>query len=155
MTRRQSCGLGLGLLFGAGTCLAAPQLSLPVATDLRASLAQALARQQPLLVMASLEGCGFCHTVRNAHLLPLLEQGQVMVQIDLRGTSPLVDFDGRTTHHDALLRRWGVRVAPTLLFFGPRGTEVSDRLEGASLPDFYGAYLEERLRLAAQRSKTS
>jgi hypothetical protein len=32
-----------------------------------------------------------------------------------------------------------------LLFFGPGGKEVAERMEGAYLPDFYGPYLEERL----------
>jgi hypothetical protein len=36
-------------------------------------------------------------------------------------------------------------MAPTLLFFGPGGREVAERMEGAYLPDFYRAYLEQRL----------
>jgi hypothetical protein len=35
-----------------------------------------------------------------------------------------------------------------VLFFGKGGSEVAQRLVGASIPDFYGAYLEERLRQA-------
>lgn len=103
--------------------------------------------------MASVDGCGFCRTVRQAHLLPLLDQGQTIVQIDLRSGVAIVDFKGHVTSHDALLRRWAVRVAPTLLFFGPSGVEVSERLEGVSQPDFYGTYLEERLRQATLRAK--
>jgi hypothetical protein len=44
-----------------------------------------------------------------------------------------------------LIRQWQISVTPTVLFFGPGGKEVAERLEGASLPDFYGAYLDQRL----------
>ena len=50
--------------------------------------------------------------------------------------------------NDALLQAWGVKVLPTVLFFGKGGVEVAPRLVGASIPDFYGAYLDERLRVA-------
>jgi hypothetical protein len=48
------------------------------------------------------------------------------------------------------VRRWGVKVAPTLLFLGGQGREVAERLVGALLPDFYGAYLAQRLETARQ-----
>ncbi|MDF2467243.1 MAG: hypothetical protein K0Q43_5478, partial [Ramlibacter sp.] len=32
--------------------------------------------------------------------------------------------------------------------FGKGGREAAPRLEGASIPDFYAAYLDERLRTA-------
>lgn len=41
-----------------------------------------------------------------------------------------------------------MKAAPTLLFLGADGREVAARLQGASIPDFYGAYLEERLQTA-------
>ena len=42
-------------------------------------------------------------------------------------------------------------VAPTLLFLGPKGEELAERLVGGSIPDFYGAYLEQRLEQARVR----
>jgi hypothetical protein len=39
-------------------------------------------------------------------------------------------------------------VTPTLLFFGPGGREVAERMEGGYLPDFYGSYLDDRLAKA-------
>ena len=41
-----------------------------------------------------------------------------------------------------------IKVAPTVLFFGRAGVEIAERLVGGYIPDFYGAYLDERLRLA-------
>jgi hypothetical protein len=50
-----------------------------------------------------------------------------------------------------LARRWKIAITPTLLFFGPGGREVAERMEGAYQPDFYGPYLEDRLAQARQR----
>jgi len=100
-------------------------------------------------VMASLDGCPFCRRVRDHHLAPLLaETGQPVVQVDMASSMSLTGFDGQATTHDQQLRAWKVTVAPTVLFFGRGGREVAERLVGASIPDYYGAYLEQRLQAA-------
>lgn len=112
-------------------------------------LKKALAKRSPLLVMVSLEGCPYCQTVRESHLAPLVRrEGLPVVQVDMRSKSPIKDFKGSVVTHDSLIRSWGVRVAPTVLFFGPGGEEISERLVGGYIPDFYGSYLDDRLRLA-------
>jgi hypothetical protein len=112
-------------------------------------LAAALARGLPLTVMVSLPGCPFCKAVRESHLAPLLrEQAVAVVQVDMGSALPLLGAQGQAATHDEQVRRWGVKVAPTLLFFGRQGTEVAERLVGALLPDFYGAYLAQRLETA-------
>jgi hypothetical protein len=35
-----------------------------------------------------------------------------------------------------------------VLFLGPQGQALAEPLVGAAIPDFYGAYLDERLVLA-------
>ena len=98
--------------------------------------------------MASLEGCPFCRQVRDHYLAPLHEGGLPVVQLDLASRQAVLDFDAKPTTHDQLLRRWGIRIAPALLFFGPGGREAAPRLVGASIPDFYGAYLDQRIDAA-------
>ena len=110
-----------------------------------------LAQGQPLIVMVSLEGCVYCKMARQSHLLPMHQQGQTIVQLDLRSAQSVVDFSGQATTHDQLTRAWKISVAPTLLFFGRGGREVAERMEGAYLPDFYGAYLDERLAKGRKR----
>jgi hypothetical protein len=99
-------------------------------------------------VMVSLHGCAFCKIVRQSHLLPLVRTGIPIVQVNMRSSQSVEDFTGQSTTHDALVRRWNTTIAPTLLFFGLQGLEVAERMEGAYQPDFYGAYLEERLQQA-------
>jgi hypothetical protein len=120
-------------------------VTLPAAQSLQGELAQALKNKQPLVVMVSLEGCVFCHQARQSHLSPMHRAGTNIVQVDMRSNQPVLDFAGKLTTHDELTRRWKVSITPTLLFFGPGGKEVAERMEGAYLPDFYGPYLEERM----------
>jgi thioredoxin-related protein len=134
----------LCLLSAAPAAWAAGE-GLPEARSLPQSLEKALAQGQPLIVMVSLEGCVYCKVARQSHLLPMFQQGQAIVQLDLRSAQSVVDFSGQPTTHDQLTRAWKISVAPTLLFFGRGGREVAERMEGAYLPDFYGAYLDERL----------
>jgi thioredoxin-related protein len=122
---------------------------LPAPASLADELSAALRFGRPLVVMASLDGCPFCKLVRDSHLSPLrADTGQPVVQLDMGSAQAVRDFKNVGTTHNDLLRAWGVKVAPTLLFFGKGHREVAPRLIGAAIPDFYGAYLEERLRTA-------
>lgn len=144
VSRRQLL-LATGAVATSGTALAAPA-TLPFSESLQAELAAALKNGQPLLVMVSLDGCPFCKVARQNYLGPMYEQqGLPIVQIDRRSVRPVLDFKGRLHTHDALARGWGVKVTPTVLFFGRGGAEVAERLVGGYLPDFYGTYLEDRL----------
>lgn len=131
--------------------------ALPAARSLPQELAAALRRGQPLVVMVSLEGCSFCRIARQSHLAPMHREGGAIVQVDMRSAQPVRDFDGQPSTHDALVQRWRVAIAPTLLFFGPSGREVVERMEGGYQPDFYGPYLQDRLdraRAAIARQST-
>ena len=124
---------------------------LPAPASLAEALADALRAGRPLVVMASLHGCPFCRVVRDHYLAPLrADTGQPVVQLDTASAQTVRDFNGAPTTHERLLRAWGVIVLPTVLFFGKGGREAAERLVGASIPDFYGAYLEERLRTATK-----
>lgn len=123
--------------------------TLPMAVSLVDELSQALGKSSPLLVMVSLEGCPFCRIVRENYLAPMREQqGLHVVQVDMRSSRMVKDFQGATLTQDELIRRWEIKVAPTVLFFGSGGAEIAERLVGGYTPDFYGAYLDDRLRLA-------
>lgn len=122
---------------------------LPVAVSLPAELANAVGSGQPLLVMVSLKGCPFCKIVRENFLGPMHERGEILVvQVDMHSRQRVIDLRDKSVSHHELIRSWGIKVAPTVLFFGREGTEVAERLVGGSIPDFYGAYLDERLQIA-------
>ena len=147
MTRRQWAML-LGVAAFAGSAHAAGG-ALPVPTSLPDELAAALKHGSPLLVMVSLDGCPYCKVARENFLVPLQGQaGLRIVQLDMRHHEMVQDFSGTRQTQDQLIRNWGVKVAPTVLFFGRGGKEVAERLVGGYIADFYSDYLEDRLHVA-------
>ena len=139
-------GLGVGWLGPAR----AAKAQLPLSQSLPDELARALRQGQPLVVMVSLHPCPWCDEVRGNYLAPMhAREGLAVVQVDMRGTQVTRNLQGQPSTHDALVRAWQVKAAPTVLFLGPGGQEVADRLVGGS-PDFYSAYLDGRLERARQ-----
>jgi hypothetical protein len=127
----------------------AASVQLPTAQSLTDELRQALLSGNPLLVMASLEGCPFCRIARENYLGPLHERhGLPVVQVDMRSKQVLRNFQGLAQTHDEWIRSMIIKVAPTVLFFGRGGVEVVERMTGGYIADFYGAYLDDRLRQA-------
>lgn len=137
-----------GLITVTQLASAAPK-TLPTTTSLANSLATALQAKKALIVMVSLDGCPFCKISREHYLIPLREQQNIaIVQVNMRSREKIKDFKSADTTHDQLIRSWGIKVAPTVLFFGQNGIELADRLSGAYIPDFYGTYLDERIQRA-------
>jgi len=66
----------------------------------------------------------------------------------MRNRQMLIGLDGVSQTQDQITRNWGIKIAPTVLFFGAGGAEVAERLVGGYIPDFYGYYLDERVRAA-------
>jgi hypothetical protein len=127
---------------------AAP-VQLPQAQSLADALRQALLGGNPLLVMVSLEGCPFCRIARENYLAPLhARTGLPVVQVDMRSKQVLHNFQGAALTHDEWIRSMNVKVAPSVLFFGRGGVELVERMTGGYIADFYGAYLDDRLRQA-------
>lgn len=132
----------------------APQ-SLPTPTSLRGAAVAAAARGEPLVVMTTLKGCVYCELVRNNYLAPMRREGLlVAVQLDvLDRQTNLQGFAGETTTPAGQARTWKARFTPTVMFFGPDGQELAERLVGVAVPDFYGEYLEARLLEARGKLK--
>ena len=122
---------------------------IPIAKSLQAEILIALKTASPLLVFVSLDNCPFCKIARENYLLPLMNnQSIAIVQVNFRHLASVIDSHGHVMTQDQLIRMWGVKVAPTVLFLGKEGREIAPRLTGGSTSDFYGAYLDERIRIA-------
>ena len=128
---------------------------LPSPRSLRGAAQAAATRGQPLVVMTTLEGCPYCDIVRNSHLNPMLKAGEVVaVQVDVRDRrTPMQGFAGEMSTPADLVAVWKARFTPTVLFFGPDGRELAERLVGVAVPDFYGDYLAARLEEARRKLK--
>jgi thioredoxin-related protein len=147
---------GIGLAAANATSAWAAGAVLPAPQSLQDELGKAVEKGNPLVVMVSLEGCPFCRVARDSYLEPLRRQeGMPVFQIDMRSASAVRDFGGASVTHDQLVQAWRITIAPTVLFFGPRGKEIVARMEGGYIPDFYGAYLDQRMEQARALIKTA
>ena len=150
--------LGSCVLLGAGAVAlpvpARAETSLPAARDLRASVARAARHGQPLVLMFSLPDCSYCEQVRRNTYRWLLRDGVDVQQLDMLPGYHLRDLDGRETNGEALAARYHVSLAPTVLFLGPGGHEIGERLVGAGEPDFYEAFVDRALQQAREHLKS-
>lgn len=142
----------LALLSGAAR-VAHADTPLPPLRNLQTSVAEAVAKHQPLIVMFSLPSCPYCEKLRRTQYQFLVKQGYVVRQVDINDRSRIVGFNGQPTSGARLATQYDVHLAPTVLFFGPGGKEIAPRIVGALTEDFYGAYLDRSLHIAEQALK--
>ncbi|MEO8023833.1 hypothetical protein [Polaromonas sp.] len=128
----------------------AKDTALPVPASLPAAAGAASAVGEALVLLVSLPGCPYCEVVRRNYLLPARRDDRLHAwQLNITDRStPLVGFDGKTTTAAAQIAAWKAGFTPTVLFLGPAGQELAERLVGLASLDFYGAYLDERLATA-------
>ncbi len=133
--------------------------TLPVADNLQQQASDAQAAGKPLVLMFSLPDCPYCKVVRRNYLGPLLREANPPVIRELTMTSrqSIRDYDGSATTPAALAKRYGVLVAPTLVFVDASGEMLADPLVGGD-NQFYDAYLdrafdESHKKLAARKQR--
>ena len=124
--------------------------TLPIPASLIQAAQAAKAKGEPLVVLISLPGCVYCELVRRSYLLPArLNDGLQAWQLNVNdNTAPLTGFDRKPTTAALQARAWKATFTPTVLFIGSHGQELAERLVGIAVPDFYDAYLEQRLTVA-------
>ncbi len=127
--------------------------TLPAADDLAGDGRTALQRGAPLVILFSLPGCAYCEVVRRHYLVPLANEGPVaerplVREVELSSAAPLRGFDGEAASGSALGKRYGIRVAPSVLVLDGRGRQLAPVLEGGDVAGMYGAYLDDMLATA-------
>ena len=148
--RRQFSKVFAASLAVASSLARAKDTALPVPTSLPQAALAAKAKGQPLVLLISLPGCVYCELVRRSYLTPLLpEEGVQAWQLDVTNKStPLIGFDGKATTAAQQAKAWKATFTPTVVFLGSQGQELAERLVGIAVPDFFGAFLTERLATA-------
>lgn len=116
---------------------------LPLADDLQQLASEAQAAGKPLVLMFSLPECPYCKVVRRNYLGPLLREDNPPLIRELTMTSrqSMRDYDGSWTTAVAIAKRYGVSVAPTLVFVDGTGVLLAEPLVGGDHA-FYMAYLD-------------
>ena len=135
-----------------------PPVHLPVFTDLQAVADEARERKLPILIMFSMDGCGYCIVVEEEFLKPMLRSGDytdrvIMGMVKYDGVSSVRDFDGRMIPVGDLAVRYGAPVTPTVIFVDPNGKELSPKVIGMTTVHFYGGDLDNGINQSLQKMR--
>jgi hypothetical protein len=109
-------------------------------------------------VMVGSAHCPWCELITKEQLLPRmassLEPSLVVLDFDLGDHQPLPTLENlppagqRNFSPAAWARHHRYQLAPTVVCLDRQGRPLGEPLVGYSSRDFYGAYLEDRIRLA-------
>lgn len=128
--------------------------SLALADNLAAVLPGTAEVRRPIMLFFTQPGCIYCERARRQYIRPLASDAQWnarTLSIEVSRLQKLRGFDGAETTGAEIARRYGVRVYPTVVFVDSHGKPLAEPITGFTVPDFYGAYLEERLQQASAR----
>lgn len=101
----------------------------PLLGDLKQELQVARTEgRRGVLLVYEMEGCPFCARFRKSVLREAAVQDWyrrhfAVFRIDIRGSNPVVAFDGREMTESAFARAQKVRATPTAVFYGLDGQE--------------------------------
>jgi len=90
--------------------------------DLNDDLVTAADEGRHLAVIFEQRGCPYCRqmhevNLEDARVTSYLRQHFDILQLDLRGSRAVTDFDGEEMEERELARRWRVNFTPTIVFF--------------------------------------
>ena len=114
------------LLFSAETI---PFLK-PSFLNLKEDLEEAKRVNKFLFIMFHQEGCPFCDKMRkvtfqNNMVRDYYTKHFYMIEIDIRGSNEVIDFDGKKLTERQFSLKLGVRLTPVFMFFDKEGKVVA------------------------------
>jgi len=152
MRRILACALGAaGAWTGsAGGRADSRRAVLPTAVDLAADGAASRREQRPIVLFYDRDDCPFCERALREYLVPMARddawrERAIFRQIEVERPLSLVGFDGRATTHRAFAAATRVSLTPTVAVVDGAGMPLVAAVVGFTIPDFYGAYLEDAL----------
>lgn len=142
----------LGVLL-LGTVLA-KDYPYPRLNDLAADLKHASAHNKAVVLVFVAKDCAFCTALEEQILGPMRASGEYgpqavvrMVEYD-RPTVPVQAPEGQSLIYQDLIERFHIAVTPTVVFLDAKGEEAGEALIGFNGPDFYWAFLDQRIAAA-------
>lgn len=140
----------IGAILALPVLPAFAQERLAYANDLAATAAEAGRRRVPVMLVFTDASCPYCTRAKRDYLVPLQSRGPladkvIVLEVDVVGSRPLRDFEGRITTHREYAQREQVRIVPTVLVTGTRGEPLGAPIVGLLAPDFYQLYLERAI----------
>jgi thioredoxin-related protein len=120
---------------------------LPVATDLKADGAKALATKKPILLFFNLEGCHFCRFSLRTTVVPMFRDPKFrdameFRQITIDDGKSLIDFDGKRVKNEDFAKQRKGTFTPTIMMVDGNGKQIGESIVGIANADFYSGYVE-------------
>jgi thioredoxin-related protein len=116
--------------------------------------------KKPLLLLVSRKGCTYCARIKREILEPMIISGDYDDRIIIREL--IVDrsivirgFDGKMKNSSVIASTYGVKVTPTLLFLGPDGKELTERIVGINTLGLFSYYVDRAIDEAISKLHTS
>jgi thioredoxin-related protein len=127
---------------------------IPHVENLKAEGEVATRQHKILLVAVTREGCLYCARLRREVLRPIIVSGEysdrlVIREMVMEPLVEMVDFSGQGTTSSEIATRYGVSIAPTVLFLDGSGRMLRPPLVGINNADMYGFYLEKAIAEAS------
>jgi thioredoxin-related protein len=150
----------LTLAVSGTACAQSHESNLPQATDLNKLGKTAEQHQTPIVLVIVSDSCPYCQLLEEEILRPMQLSGEYDQKIHLQVLNQnqsdyRLDFDGNARSPQEIADRYHVRMVPTVLFLGPRGEELAERLTGISVIDYYWGYLDQAIEEARGKLRPS
>lgn len=122
-------------------------VQLTEATDLSVEGSRARIEKSPILLLISQDHCPYCVQIKQEILGPMIISGEYEGRLLIREIfidfgSRVHDFEGKEMEGSTFAHRYGVYLTPTLLFLGPDGNELAERLVGIQTPEMFFFYVD-------------
>ncbi|MGB0721646.1 MAG: thioredoxin family protein [Gammaproteobacteria bacterium] len=146
----------IGLVPGTWALGDSADIKLPRVTDLAADAEIMRERALPMLLMVSQTHCSYCETVKREVIRPMIISGdyddRVLIrEILIDPIDKIPDFDGIPRDPNVIAARYKAWVTPTLLFLGPDGEVLSEKILGVNTPEMYGWYVDSAIEEALDK----
>ena len=138
--------------------------TVPIASDLQEDASTSRVANLPILLIYTAKHCHYCDEVKAGVFNPIAadpayRERMLLREVRIDSNIRLVGFNGDVTSHRSFATDRGITIVPTLEFLDGAGLQLSRPLVGVSIPDYYGAYvdngIEQAIRnLRAQRSSS-
>jgi thioredoxin-related protein len=127
-----------------------PYVKIESTDDLQALGRQALAEDKVILIEMSASYCGYCRTLEENIIKPMLRSGDyedyvLIRKLDIDSYYTLRGFDGAEISPSKYAFAMNAQLTPTLLFLDGNGNEVSERIVGINTLEMYGDYVDNAL----------
>ena len=126
---------------------------VPPAQNLRDDGAIATQKGLPILLFYTANYCRYCDAVKAeflGHMAidPAYQTHAIFREVRIDSSTPLIDFNASTTTHHHFADQRPITLVPTVEFVDGSGQHLATPMIGASIPDFYGAYLDKGIEHA-------